>query len=238
MAEIPLRLHTREQVALKILPREERGKGPVGQLRRNQGLLPGVLYGHKQEPIAFKTEARTMERLFSRFGQNAVFVVEMEGAEKPQQAIVRQVQYHKVNGDILHLDLLRIDPDERLRVTVPLHTIGLPEGVRLGGGAVQHAVTTLDLECVVSEMPSSIEIDITTLEIGDSVHVADLLAQESRIVTDPEVTIVNVLTPRLTVDEETPDEEVEEGEVVEGEEGEEGEEGAAEEEGGGAEAQE
>jgi len=238
MLEVPLRLHAREQVGLKVQPREERGKGPVGRLRREEGLLPGILYGHKQEPFAFKTEAHALERIFNRFGHNAVFMVEVDGSDqKPEQTIVRQVQYHKVRGDIVHLDLLRIDPDEKLRVSVPLHTQGVPNGVSTGGGALQHAVVALDMECVAAEMPSSIEIDITSLEIGDSIHVADLLEQEPRIVTDPEVTIVNVLAPRLIVEEEVVEEEVEEGEEGEVEEGaaEEGEGGGGEE---GGEAQE
>lgn len=203
MPEVGLRLLTRDEVSMQVQPRTTRGKGPMGRLRREQGLVPGILYGHNQAPFAFQTVSRTLERLFARNGQSVLFRVEVEGqAEPPAHAIVRQVQYHKVSGLVLHLDLLRIDPQETRVITVPLHTTGVPEGVRTGGGALQHAVTSLDLECVISQMPAAIELDIQSLRIGDTIHVSDLLAQESRIVTDAGVAIVSVLAPRLTVDEE------------------------------------
>jgi large subunit ribosomal protein L25 len=198
MPVVPLKLQPREQVPLNLQPREERGGGPVGRIRRTQGLLPGILYGHKLPPYAFKTETRALERIFGRYGQNALFVLSFAGEERaPEQAIVREVQYHKVRGSILHLDLLRIDPTEKVRISVPLHTVGTPIGVRLNGGALQHSITHLEMECVVAEMPAGIELDITDLDVGDNVHVADLLGQESRIVTDPEIAIVSVLAPRV-----------------------------------------
>ena len=101
--------------------------------------------------------------------------------------------------------------------------------MRTGGGALQHSLTALDMHCIASQMPSQIEIDISALEIGDSIHVSDLIESESRIVTDADVTIVSVLAPRLTVDEELEAEAEAEAELlgeVAGEEGEEGEEGA------------
>jgi len=202
MPEVALRLHPREQISLNIQSRQERGKGAIHRLRQT-GLTPGIIYGHKQPPFAFKTEARVLERIFKKAGQSVLFAIQLdEQAHSTEQAIVRDVQYHKINGNVTHLDLLRIDPQEKLVVSIPVQTVGVPVGVRLGGGALQHAVNALELECVISEMPSSLEIDITRLEIGDSVHVADLLGQEPRIVTDPGVAIVNVLAPRLTIEEE------------------------------------
>lgn len=86
---------------------------------------------------------------------------------------------------------------------MPILTTGVPEGVRIGGGALQHSLNSVDMHCVASEMPSQVEIDITELSIGDSIHVSDLLESESRIITDGDVTIVSVLAPRITVEEET-----------------------------------
>jgi len=232
MPQVPLQIHPRQQVTLKIHAREEQGKGPVGQMRRTQGQLPGVIYGHKQASVPFKTDAHTFERILSRDGQNAIILVEHEESDQPdEQALIRDIQYHKVRGDVLHLDLLRIDPSETLRANVPLVTEGMPEGVRTEGGSLQQTLTTLEMECVVSDMPSSVVIDISTMVIGDSLHVSDLLEQEPRITTDPSRTIANVLAPRLIAE----DEEAEEGEAIEGEEGAaEGEEGAAAGEGGAA----
>lgn len=221
MPQVPLQIQAREQVALKVQSRREQGKGPVGQLRRLQGHLPGVIYGHNQPSESFKTDAHGLDRILSKGGQNAIILVEHEEADKgSEQALIRDIQYHKVRGDVLHLDLLRIDPSETLRANVPLLTEGVPEGVRNEGGALQQTLTAIEMECVVSEMPAAMVIDISSLVIGDSLHVSDLLEQEPRITTDPSRTIVNILAPRLVAAEE----EAEEPEVPEGEgEGETGE---------------
>ncbi len=230
MPQVPLKIHARQQVSLKVQPREEKGKGPVGQMRRLQGQLPGVIYGHKQAAESFKTDAHTLEGILGKGGQNAIIVIEHQESDKEsEQALIRDIQYHKVRGDAMHLDLLRIDPSETLRANVPIVTVGVPEGVRTEGGSLQQTLTSLEMECVVSEMPSSIEIDITSLIIGDSLHVSDLMEQEPRITSDPVRTIINVLMPRLVAEE---DEEVE-GDGIEG--AAEGEEGAAEGEEGGEE---
>jgi large subunit ribosomal protein L25 len=223
MPEVTLRLLTRDEISVTVEPREARGKGAMGRLRREEARIPGILYGHGEAPYAFKTDARALERIFARNGQSVLFRVEAgDGSLPSAHAIVRDIQYHKVSGAILHVDLLRIDANESRVITVPVHTRGVPEGVRVGGGALQHAVTTLEMECVISQMPAAVEIDIESLEIGDSIHVADLLEQEPRIVTDPEVAIVNVLAPRLTIDEELSqaegEEEAEAAEEGEGEE--------------------
>ena len=230
MPQVPLKIHARQQVSLKVQPREEKGKGPVGQMRRLQGQLPGIIYGHKQAAESFKTDAHTLEGILGKGGQNAIIVIEHEESDKEsEQALIRDIQYHKVRGDAMHLDLLRIDPSETLRANVPIVTVGVPEGVRTEGGSLQQTLTSLEMECVVSEMPSSIEIDITSLVIGDSLHVSDLMEQEPRITSDPVRTIINVLMPRLVAEE---DADVE-GDGIEGEA--EGEEGAAEGEEGGEE---
>ncbi|MFL2541431.1 MAG: 50S ribosomal protein L25 [Candidatus Latescibacterota bacterium] len=228
MPQVPLKIHARQQVSLKVQPREEKGKGPVGQMRRLQGQLPGIIYGHKQAAESFKTDAHALEGILGKGGQNAIIVIEHEESDKEsEQALIRDIQYHKVRGDAMHLDLLRIDPSETLRANVPIVTVGVPEGVRTEGGSLQQTLTSLEMECVVSEMPSSIEIDISSLVIGDSLHVSDLMEQEPRITSDPVRTIINVLMPRLVTEEDAEGE----GDGIEG--AAEGEEGAAEGEEGG-----
>lgn len=196
---VQLQIFKREEIALQVQSREEKGKGAVGRLRRLTGMLPGVLYGHTQAPFCFKAEARVLERALGQGGQNAVFLVGVDKSAVPDRAVVREIQYHKVRGDIMHVDLLRVDPEERLRISVPIVAKGVPAGVRTGGGALQQTLTLAEMECVASELPSRLEIDITDLEVGQSIHVRDLLDQEGRIITDPGVTIVSVLAPRLVV---------------------------------------
>lgn len=221
MASVSMQVYPREEIALEVEDRPERGKGAVGKLRREQEMLPGVLYGHKQDPYHLKVNARTLERAMSTGGSNAIFLVRHRGADE-ERAIVREIQYHKVLGEILHFDLLRIDPQEVLRVNVPVTTVGLAAGVR-SGGALQQTQQSVEIECPVSEMPSRIEVDVSPLEVGDSVRVSDLLEYDERIVTDAQQTIITVLAPRLV------EEVVKEAEAIEGEaEGEAGsEEGAS-----------
>lgn len=218
---VSLKIYKRETIELDVEERTERGKGPVGRLRREQSMLPGVIYGHQQEAQAFKVEALRLERALAGGGQNAIFV--LKGAGGDERAVVRDVHYHKVHSSVQHIDFLRINPEEEISASVPLNTVGNPVGVRISGGALQHSVTHIDMTCVAAEMPSQIEIDISDLEIGDSIHVGDLLETESRITTDPGVTIVSVLQPRLTVEEE---QEAEAAEALEGAEPAEGEDGA------------
>ena len=207
---VQLEIFKREEIALKVHAREEKGKGPVGRMRRLSGMLPGVIYGHTQDPFCFKAEVRTLERALGQGGQNAVFVVEVsDRAQAAERAVVREIQYHKVRGDIMHVDLLRIDPEEKLRISVPIVTRGVPEGVRTGGGALQQTLTLIEMECVASDLPSRLEIDIASLAVGQSIHVRDLLDQEPRILADPGVTIVSVLAPRLVVATQETTEQVE-----------------------------
>jgi large subunit ribosomal protein L25 len=133
-----------------------------------------------------------------------------------------------VNGEILHFDLLRIDPEEVLRVNVPVTAAGLAAGVR-SGGALQQTQQSVEMECPVGEMPSRIEVDVSPLEVGDSVRVSDLLEHEERIVSEPQQTILTVLAPRV-IEEEVAEEEAED---VEGEEGEAAADGAEDEDAGG-----
>ena len=210
MPQVPVKIHARELVSLKVASREEQGKGPVGQMRRLQSQLPGVIYGHKQDAECFKTDAHSLERILSKGGQNAIILIEHEESSKEsEQALIREIQYHKVSGDAMHLDLLRIDPTETLRANVPIITVGVPEGVRTEDGSLQQTLTALEMECVVSEMPSAVEIDITSLQIGDSLHVSDLIEQEPRITSEGVRTVANVLVPRLIADDEAGDEEEE-----------------------------
>jgi ribosomal protein L25, Ctc-form len=197
---VQMKVYKRETKELSMSAREERGKGPVGRLRREQGMLPGVVYGHQQEPFAFKISGRELERALAAGGRNAIFVLKSEAGE--ERAVVREVQYHKVRGDIVHVDFLRIDPNEEFTASVPLTTVGNPVGVRVGGGALQHSLNAIDMTCVASEMPSQVEIDISALDICDSIHVGELIEHDSCIVTDAEVTIVSVLTLLLTIDED------------------------------------
>ncbi len=211
--------------------RTEHGKGPVRKMRR-AGRIPGIVYG-LNDPISIQLDGMQASKLVHLLhGAERMVVLRFgdgkEGKAEEKHVLVREVQTTPTGGHLLHLDFHEIDTSKAVHVTVEVRPAGTANGVRLGGilQAVKHDIV---VECLPNEIPEYIEVDVTELEIGDSLHVKDLTLPEGATpVTDADETIIVVAAPRV-------EEEVEEEEVEEGEEGveaaAEGEEEAAEAEG-------
>ena len=209
----------------------EDGKASVKQLRE-QGIVPGVLYGRDRETISIKAEATEVEDVL---GGNAIIDVTLDNGST-QPVMVKEVQRDVITRDLLHIDLYQINLDEKITVDVPVEIVGQAEGVR-EGGLLNQILREVEIECLPTDIPENIEVDVSELEIGDSVDVADLAAGEDIEVqvADSETVATVVLPDELDEEEEEEEEELEEPEVIgeepeEGEELEEGEEGFAEEE--------
>jgi len=217
-----------EQVTLRADKRETSGTRPARRLRR-EGLVPAIVYGKGLDTMSVTVEARALYGvLHTEAGLNALIKVEVEGANDVL-TVAREVQRHPVRGDITHLDFIQVSLTEEIVAEVGIEYTGIPAGVREEGGFVETIGNSVMIEALITEIPSSIELDITDLDIGDSLKVADLPILEGVTYLDEDDRpLVTVLAPRL---EEEVEEEVEgeEGELLEGEEGE-GEEAAPEEE--------
>ena len=225
--------------ALTVKVRDTHGTRPVRRLRR-QGLIPGVVYGKSTEPISVMVGQREMSRLLREMGgEHAMVTLRLDGAadgKKPQgwekPALIEEVQHHPVDGHILHIDFRAVSLTERVRVPVAVELKGEPVGVKQDGGILEQFLREIEIECLPTEIPNHLELDVNALTIGQSLHVRDLKAPEgTRILTEPDVTIASVQAQR----EEKPEEEaaaVTEPEVIrekkEKTEGEEGAEGGAE----------
>ncbi len=199
------------------------GTRPARRLRQ-EGKVPAVLYGKDADPIAIAVGARDLRRVLStEAGINAILNVEVDG--KGHTVLARELQRHPVRGDIIHLDFVKISLTDRVEATVHIEFVGEPAGVREDGGIIETVNQTVALSAVVTNIPDSIQLDISDLHIGDGLKVADLpdLAGVEYL-DDPELTLVTVSAPAAVLAEE---------EVVEGEELAEGEEGAEGAEGGG-----
>jgi large subunit ribosomal protein L25 len=193
MAVIPLNGQRRDSV----------GKGGARKARA-AGKIPGVVYGHGETPIPVQVDAREFQlALRPHKGGNAIVNLAVNGGEVT--ALIRDVQYDPIEHTVLHLDFQHISLDEAVEVKVSVHLVGLPTGVKDGGGILEHIVRDIEVRCLPTAIPPSIDIEVSHLNVGDSVHVRDLSVPNVTVLSDPDATIATVVPP--TVIEEKPAEE-------------------------------
>jgi large subunit ribosomal protein L25 len=207
---------------LKAEKRDVAGKGAARKIRAT-GRVPAVLYGPQLDPLRLTVDARQLwHALHTDAGTNVLINLAVDG--DTYLTMPREVQRDIVRGTLLHVDFLRIRRDVAIQVDVPIHLTGESVGVN-EGGVVEHHLWELRIECLPANVPESIQADISSLAIGDSLHVSDLrIPQHLTVLTPEDETIVSVVPPPvLEVPEEAaPEEELPEGEVPEGEEAPEG----------------
>lgn len=195
-----------EAIVLEAQPRDGRGKSPARHLRRS-GSLPAVVYGGKKEPLAVAVDPRAVEKiLHSEAGHNAIFTLQIKGQGKTS-AMIKDWQYEPVRGQLLHVDFLRIAMDVRLKVKVPVVAVGEAVGVKQQGGVAEYVNREIEMECLPTDIPDHLTIDISELKIGQSFRVGDLKADRRyRILTDSERVIAHIIAPK-GIEEEKPAEE-------------------------------
>jgi large subunit ribosomal protein L25 len=171
------------------------GKGGARKARA-AGQIPGVLYGHGETPVAVAVASRDFQNaLRTHKGGNALVNLKLEGSE--YTALVRAAQYDPLSHAILHLDFQHISLTETIEVEVAVKPIGLAVGVKDGGGILEMIIRTVEVSCLPTAIPDAIEIDVSALNIGESLHVRDLKAEGVTILTDPESTLVTVVAPTV-----------------------------------------
>lgn len=183
------------QATLKVESRTGRGKGPARQLRRS-GSIPGNLYGRDLDPVAVALDAREFAALVGAISVENTIVELSVDDDAPRRVLIREIQRHPVRSEYVHVDFYEIRAGEKLKVNVPVHLIGTPIGVR-NGGVLQQVRHELEIECLPSEIPPSFEVDISNLEIGDSLHIGDVDLGGVDILDDLERTICTVAAPRV-----------------------------------------
>lgn len=186
-----------KEVVLKVRPREQRGKEHAKKLRRN-GFIPAVVYGQKTPSLPLEIEDKSFHALLrGGLGEN-VLVTLTTGDEKgkDRKVLIREIQRDPVTAQIIHVDFHEVSLTKRLTIQVPVHLVGTPEGVT-EGGILQHALRELEVQCLPTAIPERIEVDVSHLTIGDSIHVADLKMENVDIVSDPGSSIVSVVPPSV-----------------------------------------
>jgi large subunit ribosomal protein L25 len=205
-----------DDVVLVAEPRSEQGSRPAGRLRR-AGSVPAVVYGLGTETVPVKVPARELTNALAK-GANTLITLKLDGDEA--LTLARQVQRDPTRGDLLHVDFIRVRTDVAVAAEVPLHLTGEPEGVK-SGGIVEQLIFNLPIEAKPQDIPAALEHDISALEIGDQLRVAELSLPPGVATTvEADELVGQVVAPRVVEEEEPEAEEGEEGEGVEGEAGE------------------
>ncbi len=202
-----------ELIDLKANIRTTLGNGPARRLRQ-KGQMPAVLYGPETEPVLLSVNISELEQVLKKSGFGQVLlnlIIQKNGETSTRPAMIKELQMHPVSRNFLHVDFYEIYMDRKIRVRVPVVTTGKSQGVELGG-MLQIIRRELEVLCLPLQVPESIEIDITDLDMGDAVHVEDIPQKgDVEFLDDPHFTVVTILSPKIeAVEEPVEEEEVEE----------------------------
>ena len=193
------------QQTLTVQRRVTPGTRPTRRLRA-QGIVPGVIYGKGVAPVAVQVPHRELARLLhAKGGEHSLVTIRIdEGTPWEKPALVHAVQHDPVRGHILHVDFHAIVLTERIKVKVPLVLQGDPVGVKQEGGILEQFLREVEVECLPTQIPPALTLDVSALKIGDTVHVRDLAAPaNTKITSDAAGVIASVQMPK----EEKPEEE-------------------------------
>jgi large subunit ribosomal protein L25 len=186
-----------EEIRIKAETRGGRGKGPARKLRK-EGAIPGVLYGRDVEPVALSISARDWRLLEAHVRTNAVINMALNDNEKIQNrpVMIKNVQRAPVDHAVLHVDFLQVSMERVVQGEGPVHFTGNPVGV-IKGGVVEQHLRSVMIESLPGQIPEKIEIDISGLEIGDSIHVNEISLPGVKLLDHPDVAIVGVTPPEI-----------------------------------------
>jgi len=206
---------------LKAKTRDRFGKSEMHRLR-NEGRVPAVVYGPNDDSLAISLETKEISYLLQHVSfENTVIQLDITGkVKKSFQTLIRDVQQHPYKPQIQHLDFYLVAKDRYVAVEVPIMLHGTPPGVRTQGGLVQHVLRDLEISVLPANIPEQIVVDITDLNIHESIHVEDLPKGDYEVLTEAGRTVVTIVPPVVYKEPEPV-------EVAEGEEVEEEEEAAA-----------
>lgn len=178
--------------------RETIGKGGARKARA-AGQLPGVVYGHGEEPVAVAVDYREfMTQIRKHKGGNPIVNLNLGGHEVT--ALVRDAQIDPISQDVLHVDFQHISLTELVTVEVPVHAVGVAIGVKDGGGILEMITRTLEIRCLPTAIPAAIDVDVTALAVGQSLHVSDVKVEGIEIVSDADTTLIHIASPTVEAD--------------------------------------
>jgi large subunit ribosomal protein L25 len=189
-----------EQVKLKAHKRTLIGRNAIKQIKHG-GLVPAVIYGGKDEPINLQVSARDLSNVLAHASSEHV-LVDLEivdgDVSSSKLALIQDVQHHALKRDILHVDFHAVSRTEKITSEVPIETFGEALGVKTFGGLLEHALRTLEVECFPQDLPDLIQVDVSNLNVGESLHVRDIqLPSGVEAITNADLTVASVVEPRV-----------------------------------------
>lgn len=198
---------------LTVEPRTGIGKGRARKLRA-AGRIPAVCYSPGDRATALQLDPAALDRLLRKSSAGMNTLIDLAGGGLDGKVVlVKELQRDPVKGDLLHADLYAVDVDKAIEVQIPVHVVGTPVGVTFGGGILDFPLREIEVLCLPRAIPESLSIDVSALQVGDSIHVRDIaLPPGVELVSDPDLSVVSVVLPSKP-EEEAPAAEV----AVEGE---------------------
>ena len=200
------------QSPLRVKPRKRIGKSGAREVRK-EGNIPAILYGRGEDPVPLVVSPDELRRALSNSaGINTILELEIDGSEQPEKkfSMVQEIQRDPLKNRVIHLDFLAIDMQKNVRVKVPVNTRGRSEGERRGG-SLEKLMRTIDLECLPGDIPDSIEIDVSDLEMGDFVDIDGIsLGEGVASLRSGSEKVVQVVAQRVQEEEAIDEPEVEE----------------------------
>ncbi len=201
------------KIELRGFPFQSKKKGDVKRLRR-QGKIPAVIYGHKEKTRSFYVEIKDLKKVLEKMQEETV-LVNLKLENKKHLCVIKSIQHNPVNSNLLHIDFQHIHKKEKVRATVPIHLLGEAKGLKKGGILDQNLHEVM-LRCLPDQLPAHIDVDISELDLGETIHLKDLQYPDLEFELTQDIPVVSILEPRV-VEEVKPQvvEEVAEAEVKE-----------------------
>ncbi len=209
-----------DTMQLNTTIRTETGKGPARKLR-SEGKLPAIFYGPKANPIILSIDYVQLKKMIKgKSAENIIFDLRIDSGEKGQskKVMIKEIQKDPVTRDYLHVDLYEIAMEKEIEINIPVYLINTPIGVSKGG-ILEHPRRELRVLCMPKDLVEKIDIDVSGLDIGQSLHIGDInFPPGLKSTEDASLTIITVVAPITAAEEEEVGEEETEGEEIEGEE--------------------
>ena len=200
-----------ETVTLTAERRQETGTGAARKIRQ-AGKIPAVIYGRGRESEALMVPQAEAEKVLQQSGGGST-LIELSVDGKPIRTLIREIQRHPTRKNVTHLDFLEVHAGEKIKLAVPVHLVGSPDGVRNAGGVLEQFLREIEIEVLPRNIPDHIELEVTELRVGHSLHVSDLSIENAELLVEADTTVCTVVPPR--VEEEPVVEVVEEEGVAE-----------------------